>query len=84
MFVGFRTCLAKKLVEKYKLSAINQNDLQETVAYCKQIGFTSKTLLQQPHLLRSKVIVLDQRYLVLKEGGFIDINPALLAKYIDF
>jgi hypothetical protein len=72
---------AKEYVEKNRLSRIAPDMIMKIVAYCNELGFDNNSLLKNPAVLRLHPNTLDQYYLVMKEGGFINIRPEMLSKF---
>jgi hypothetical protein len=82
MFKGLYHSKAKEYVEKNRLSRIAPDMIMKIVAYCNELGFDNNSLLKNPAVLRLHPNTLDQYYLVMKEGGFINIKPEMLSKYV--
>lgn len=45
---------------------------------CRKLGFTNEDILLFPRLLNMKPMILEQRFLVLEEGGFKQISPNII------
>lgn len=71
--------MAKRIIQRYKL-VLDVEDLQQTIKFCRNIGYTEEDMLKYPKLLNVKSLVLDQRYLVLREGGVKNVTPYILYK----
>lgn len=71
---------AKIFAAEQKLLNYNVEQLLNNITFCESLGYTKDDLIKYPQLLKTKTIVLDQRYNVLKESGFQDLSAQVLSK----
>ncbi|XP_015835272.1 transcription termination factor 5, mitochondrial isoform X2 [Tribolium castaneum] len=80
-YFGLPSYKTNSYIKKQKLGRIRPENLIQTANFCKEVGFDLKTVLDAPMLLRFYPSTVDQYYTVLKEGGFKNITPKVLAKF---
>lgn len=57
--------------------------MKDSVVFCESLGFTKNDLKKHPELLKKHVTTLDNQYTALKESGFVDVKPEILARYMN-
>lgn len=82
---GITSSAAERLIKTYKFNTANvkHGNLIDVLKFFRNEGFSKYELLSYPAVLKIHPITLEQRYLLLKESGFVKIKPAMLIRYFD-
>ncbi|XP_044267769.1 transcription termination factor 5, mitochondrial [Tribolium madens] len=80
-YFGLPSYKVMSYIKSQKLARIKPENLIQTAKFCEEIGFETKSVLDAPMLLRLYPSTVDQYYTVLREGGFENITPNVLAKF---
>lgn len=72
---------ASECLKKWKLDTKDSGLLLDSINYCKTLGFTNKQIIQTPKIISRHPLILEQHYLLMKEGGFNNISPKVLFRF---
>nr|CAH7713181.1 unnamed protein product [Callosobruchus chinensis] len=71
-------------VTREKLKYRDTELLVQSIRYCQSLGFSNDDMLTNPTLLRQHFVALEHHYLSMKEGGFTNIDAAVLGRAVHY
>lgn len=82
ILLGLSSSQVDYITSKYKLQKIKHDNLVDALKFFHENGFSKEEVLAHPPVLKFHPATLEQKYLLLKESGFLRVSPTIIARYL--
>lgn len=70
------------MTRTYKLAKVKHENLLESLKFLHEKGFSKEEMLSYPPVFKIHPATLEQKYLLLKESGFLKVSPKVISKLV--